>query len=107
MSNELLGPRHIYISTKNIRERTYILNKKVKEISENHGTKEHQSKQLFNFIYLFRYIPSVEKDASFSLLTLIPLLWHYVNELGGQSHFSQKTCPQSILSFDVKQMNKL
>ena len=27
-------------------------NKKVKEISENHATKEHQSKQLFNF-YVF------------------------------------------------------
>ena len=26
--------------------------KKVKEISENHGTKEHQNKQFFNF-YLF------------------------------------------------------
>ena len=30
----------------------YILNKKIKEISENHGTKEHQNKQLFN-VYLF------------------------------------------------------
>ena len=30
----------------------HTLNKKVKEISENHGTKEHQSKQLFIF-YLF------------------------------------------------------
>ena len=52
--------------------------KKVKEISENSETKEHQSKQPFNFFYLFRYISSVEKDASFNLLALIPLLWHCV-----------------------------
>ena len=29
----------------------HTLNKKVKEISENHGTKEHQNKQIFNFVY--------------------------------------------------------
>ena len=43
-----------------------------------------------NFIYLFRYISSVEKDASFSLLALISLLWHCVKLPGGQSHFLQK-----------------
>ena len=30
------------------------------------------------FIYLLRYISSVEKDDSFSLLALLPLLWHCV-----------------------------
>ena len=57
-----------------------ILNKKVKKISENYMyvTKEHQSNQLFNFYLFVRYISPVEKDASFSLIALITLLWHCV-----------------------------
>ena len=42
------------------------------------------------YIHLFRYIPSVEKDASFSLQALKPLLWHCVKWPVGQSYFSQK-----------------
>ena len=59
-------------------------------------------------IYLFRYIPSVEENVSFSLLALTPLLWHCVKYPRGQSHFSQKMSTlQSIPSFDAKHMKKL
>ena len=33
-------------------QETYIFNKKVKEMSDNHATEEHQSKQLFNFLFV-------------------------------------------------------
>ena len=59
------------------------------------------------FSYLFKYISSVENDASFSFLAQLPLLWHYVKYPRGQSHFSQKKCLQSIPSFDAKHMNEL
>ena len=46
-----------------------------------HTTIQHKNTKANNYsivIYLFRYMPSVEKNVYFSLLALIPLLWHSV-----------------------------
>ena len=56
-----------------------ILNKKVKEISEK--TMQHKDTKANNyliFIYLFRYMSSVEEIVYFCLLAKIPFLWHSV-----------------------------
>ena len=52
-----------------------------KKLRKSQKTMEQKNTKANNysfFIYLFRYISSVEKDASFSLLALIPLFWHCV-----------------------------
>ena len=42
------------------------------------------------FIYLFRYISSIEKYVFFSLLALIPLLWRCIKYPGRESLFFRK-----------------
>ena len=42
------------------------------------GQKNIKANNYSIFMYLFWYISSVEKDASFSLLALIPLLFYCV-----------------------------
>ena len=51
------------------------------------GKKNTKANNFSIFIDLFRYIPSDEKDGSFSLLALIPLLWHCVKWPGAKDIF--------------------
>ena len=51
-----------------------ILNKKLRKSQKTIEQKNTKANNYSIFIYLFRYVSSVEKDASFSLLALIPLL---------------------------------
>ena len=52
-----------------------------KKLRKSQKTKQHKHTKANNdsfFIYLFRYMSSVEKNVYFSLLAPIPLLWHSV-----------------------------
>ena len=84
----------IYVKIRNIEDtvddRKYTQQKKLRKSQKTIEHRNTKANHYSIFIYLFRYISSVEKDASFSLLALIPLLWHRVKWTGGQSHFSQK-----------------
>ena len=64
-----------------------------KKLRKSQKTMQHKNTKENNysiFIYMFRYMSSVEKNVYFSLLAPIPLLWHSVKWPRGQSHFSQK-----------------
>ena len=50
-----------------------------KKLRKSQKTMQHMNTKAINysiFIYLFRYMSSVEESVYFSLLALIPLLWH-------------------------------
>ena len=52
-----------------------------KKLRNSQKTTRHKNTKANNysfFIYLFRYMSSVEKNVYFSLLASIPLLWHSV-----------------------------
>ena len=70
------------------------------------GQKNIKANNYSIFIYLFRYISSVENDASFSLLALKPCCGPVSSSLGVKVIFRKK-CLQSIPSFDAKHMNKM
>ena len=64
-----------------------------KKLRKSQKTMQHKNTKVNNysiFIYLFRYMSSVEKNIFLSLLAPIPLLWYSVKQPRGQSHFSQK-----------------
>ena len=52
--------------------------KKLRKSQKTIQLKKTKANNYSIFIYLFRYMSSVEKNASFSLLVPIPLLWHSV-----------------------------
>ena len=52
-----------------------------KKLRKSQKTMQHKNTKANNysiFIYLFRYMSSVEKNVYFSLLAQIPLLWQSV-----------------------------
>ena len=56
----------------------YTQQKKLRKSQKTMEQKNTKANNYSIFIYLFRCISSVEKDDSFSLLALIPLLCHCV-----------------------------
>ena len=81
--------------------------KKLRKSQKTMEQKNIKAKNYSFFIYLFRYVSSNEKDVSFSVLALIPLLRHCVKKPRGQRHISQKQCLQSIPSLDAAVRNKI
>ena len=60
---------------------TLVLYTEQKKLRKSQKTMQHKDTKANNylfFIYLFRYMSSVEKNVDLSLLAPIPLLWHSV-----------------------------
>ena len=53
----------------------YTEQKKLRKSQKTMQQKDTKAKKYSIFIYLFRYMSSVEKNVDFSLLAPIPLLW--------------------------------
>ena len=58
--------------------RIYTQQKKLRKSQKTMQHKNTKANNYSNFIYLFRYMSSVEKNVYFSLLAQIPLLWQSV-----------------------------
>ena len=56
----------------------YTQQKKLRKSQKTMQHKNTTANNYSNFIYLFRYMSSVEKNVDFSLLASVPLLWHGV-----------------------------
>ena len=57
---------------------TYTQQKKLREFQKTMQHKNTKANTYSIFIYLFRYMSSVDKNAYNSLLAHIPVLWHSV-----------------------------
>ena len=78
IKNSLTVSYLLFLSNEEVMKYIYSTKKTLGNLKKNMEQTNTKANNYSIIIYLFRYIPSVKKDASFSLLALIPLLWHCV-----------------------------